>query len=72
MLLLIEFEQEMGVPQGSILSVTLFSIEVNNIFNCLASDTNCCYVDNFLICFGGEMATIERILQQIEQTTELG
>ena len=41
-----EFEQEMGVPEGSILSVTLFSIKVNNIVRCLASDTKCClYVD---------------------------
>ena len=24
-------EQEMGVPQGSILSVTLFSVKINNI-----------------------------------------
>ncbi len=61
-----EFEQEMGVPQGSILSVTLFSIKINSIVNCLASDTNCSlYVDDFLICFGGKkMATIERKLQQ--------
>ena len=35
-----ELEQEMGVPQGSIHSVTLFSIKVNSIANCLASDTN--------------------------------
>ena len=28
-------DQEMGVPQGSILSVTLFSIKINNIVKCL-------------------------------------
>ena len=28
-------EQEMGVPQGSILSVTLFNIKIDNIVKCL-------------------------------------
>ena len=56
----------MGVPQGSILSVTLSSIKVNSIINCLASDTNISlYVDDFLVCFGGKkMAIIEQKLQQ--------
>ena len=36
-----EFQQEMGVPQGSILPLTLFSIKVNIIANCLGSDRNC-------------------------------
>ena len=27
--------QEMGVPQGSILSVTLFSVKINSITQCL-------------------------------------
>ena len=31
-----EHEQDMGVPQGSILSVTLFSIKVNSIVKCLS------------------------------------
>ena len=53
-----EFEQEICVPQGSILSVTLFSIKVNSIVNCLASDTNCSqYVDDFLMFWGQKMAT---------------
>ncbi len=46
-----EFEQEMGVPKGSILCVTCFSIKVNRIVNCLANDTNCSlYLDDFLVC----------------------
>ena len=32
--------QEMGVPQGSILSVTLFSVKINNITQC---DGRMCY-----------------------------
>ncbi|OOZ12049.1 hypothetical protein BOW27_11840 [Solemya velum gill symbiont] len=29
------FSQKMGVPQGSILSVTLFSIKINSIVSCM-------------------------------------
>ena len=42
--------QEQGVPQGSILSVTLFSLEINNIIKCLNPGVDCSlYVDDFLI-----------------------
>ena len=60
-----EHEQDMGVPQGSILSVTLFSIKVNSIVKCLSQDTKCSlYVDDFLICCAGRrMCSIERNLQ---------
>ncbi|MEN8173077.1 MAG: reverse transcriptase domain-containing protein [Chloroflexota bacterium] len=59
------FKQEMGVPQGSILSVTLFSIKINSIVKCLTAGLECSlYVDDFLICYSSEnMATIERQLQ---------
>ena len=59
-------EQEMGVPQGSILSVTLFNIKINNITKCLSPGTDCSlYVDDFLICYRSKhMHTIERQLQQ--------
>ena len=41
----------MGVPQGSILSVTLFNIEINNIVKCLNLGVEgLLYVDDFLIC----------------------
>ena len=58
--------QEEGVPQGSILSVTLFSIKINNIVKALNPGVNCSlYVDDFLICYGSKhMHTIERQLQQ--------
>ena len=59
-------EQEMGVPQGSILSVTLFSIKINNIVKCLNPGVDCSlYVDDFLICYRSKhIHTIERQLQQ--------
>ena len=42
--------QEQGVPQGSILSVTLFSLKINNIVKCLNPGVDCSlYVDDFLI-----------------------
>ena len=44
--------QEEGVPQGSILSVTLFSIKINNIVKCLTPSIDCAlYIDDFVICY---------------------
>ena len=58
--------QEEGVPQGSILSVTLFSIKINNIVKALNPGVDCSlYVDDFSICYRSKhMHTIERQLQQ--------
>jgi potassium voltage-gated channel Eag-related subfamily H protein 8 len=43
-------EQEMGVPEGSILSVTLFSIEINSLAKGLSDNIEgYFYVDDFLI-----------------------
>ena len=54
-------EQEMGVPQGSILSVTLFSILAKVLNDNIEGSF---YVDDFLICYRGKnMNTIERQLQ---------
>ena len=46
------YEQEMGVPQGSILSVTLFSIKINSLAKILTKDVQgSLYVDDFLMSF---------------------
>jgi hypothetical protein len=58
-------EQEMGVPQGSILSVTLFSIKINSLAKIVSDNIEgSLYVDDFLICYWGKnMNNIERQLQ---------
>ena len=60
------YEQEQGVPQGSILSTTWFNIKINNIVNYLDNKTDgSLYVDDFGICYRSKnMRTIERHLQQ--------
>ena len=59
-------EQEMGVPQGCILSVTLFSVKINSIVKAICPGVDCSlYVDDFVICFRSRnMNIIERQLQQ--------
>jgi hypothetical protein len=58
-------KQEMGVPQGSILSVTLFTLKINSIVKSLPPNIQCSlYVDDFLICYRSKnMNSIERLLQ---------
>ena len=42
------FDQEMGVPQGSILSVTLFGLKINSIVKAISPGVECSlYVDDF-------------------------
>ena len=44
--------QEEGVLRGGILSITLFTIKINNIVKCLTPSINCAlYVNNFVICY---------------------
>lgn len=59
------YKQEMGVPQGSILSITLFVLKINNIVKCLpAWVRGSLFVDDFLICYRSRnMLSIERVLQ---------
>ena len=60
------FRLSQGVPQGSILSTTLFNIKINSIMNCLDPKTDgSLYVDDFCMCYRSKsMRTIERNLQQ--------
>ena len=53
------------MPQGSILSVTLFSVKINNITQCLKPDVDySLYVDYFQVCYrSSNMSIIERQLQ---------
>ena len=52
--------QEQGVPHGSILSVTLFSLKINNIVKCLNPGLDCSlYVDDFLICYRSKITSIK-------------
>ena len=59
------YAQEAGVPQGSILSVTLFSLKINSIVSCLLPDIKCSlYVDDLAIYYSSShMPSIERKLQ---------
>ena len=60
------FGLSQGVPQGSILSTTLFNIKINSIMNCLDPKTDgSLYVDDFCMCYRStSMRTIERHFQQ--------
>jgi len=56
----------MGVPQGNILSVTLFALKINSIVKAKCPNVECSlYVDDFLICYRSKhIHIIERHLQR--------
>jgi len=60
------FNQEMGVPQGSILSVTLFGLMINSLVKAIFPGVECSlYVDDFLICYRSKhIHIIKHHLQQ--------
>ena len=54
----------MGVPQGSILSVTLFILKINSIADVIPSSfEKSLFVDFLITCSSRNMASIERQLQ---------
>ena len=56
--------QEMGVPQGSILSPALFNIKINNIVKSFQGPDCSLFVDDFAICAsGGVYSGVQRRLQ---------
>ena len=59
-------DRERGVPQGGVLSTTLFGIENDDIGKCLGGLADCSlYVDDFCICCRSRgVAAIERQLQR--------
>jgi ribonuclease HI len=60
------FTQEMGAPQGSILSPTLFILKMNSITKCLSTNINCSlYVDDLLItCQSKNFQLAEQKIQE--------
>ncbi|GFW98613.1 putative RNA-directed DNA polymerase from transposon X-element [Trichonephila clavipes] len=60
-----KFRQDQGVPQGSVLRVTLFNIHISNILHQLPpSVRGMLYVDDLQVsCQGSDMRLIERQLQ---------
>ncbi|GFX92559.1 putative RNA-directed DNA polymerase from transposon X-element [Trichonephila clavipes] len=60
-----KFIQDQGVPQGSVLSVTLFNIHISNILHQLPpSVRGMLYVDDLQVsCQGSDIRLIERQLQ---------
>ena len=60
-----DYTQEMGVPQGSILSVTLFSLKINSLVMSLQRHVQCSlYVDDLCIYYSSShIPAIERKLQ---------
>ena len=56
----------MSVPQGSILSVTLFGLKINSVVKAISPGVECSlYVDDFLFCYRSKhIHIIERHLHQ--------
>ena len=61
------YSQEAGVPQGSILSVALFSLKINIIVSCLLPDIKCSlYVDDLAIYYSSShMSTISQQIRSL-------
>ena len=61
------FHQEEGVPQGAILSTTLFHVKINNIVKQVDPGVECSlYVDDFVIMY--KSPTIDAIQRKLQHT----
>ena len=59
------YDQEMDVPQGNILSVTLFIVKINSITRCIRNRVDkSLFVDDFCVSYRSKhMQAMERQLQ---------
>ena len=66
-------EQEIGVPQGSILSLALFSIKINNIVKAVLKGTDCSlFVDDFVCEWKDVKQSGESYAAVCKQRSEVG
>jgi len=65
------FDQEIGVPQRSVLSVTLFALKINSIVKAISPGVECSlYVDDFLTVYRSKyIHIIRRHLQRFLNST---
>ena len=55
-------DQEMGVPQGSVLSVTFFALKINSIVKAISPGVECSlYVNDFLIVYRAKYILLSAI-----------
>ena len=60
------FYQEEGVPQGAILSTTLFNAKINNIVKQVDPGVECCLYVDFVIMY--KSPTIDAIQRKLQHT----
>ena len=63
------FDQEEGVPQGSILAVTVFIVKINNLSKQVKVEFLCSlFVDDFSMCFKGSVLSF--IVRQLQMAID--